>query len=164
MFFGLLFFLAFGLSLLVTPLTEKLAYHYHFLDVPDGRKRHKVPIPLLGGLSIYGSFCLSLFFCYLTRPDYLGLHQSLFFGLFFGGTLIFLAGLLNDAYGLSTLQKRLIQIPAVIVLIYFSPPGNVVNVIIPDFPDTLWTRYLDILIFILWIVILTDAIISERDS
>jgi len=153
-----LFFLSLAFSLLATPLVEKLAYRYHFLDIPDGRKRHKVPMPLLGGLVVYTSFFLTLSICYLVNPTYLGAYQSMFFGLLIGGTLIFLTGLLDDAYGLNAPQKFVVQILAALVLIYFEHPAHVLRTIIPTLPDSPWVHYLGMTLFVFWVVMLTNAI------
>jgi len=158
MFYYLLFFLSLGLGLLLTPLAEKLAYRFHFLDIPDGRKRHRVPMPLLGGLAVYASFFITLSLCYGLDPESLGPYQSLYFGLFLGGTLIFLAGLLDDAYGLSAVQKFTVQILAALVLIYFEHPVNVMHSILPDLPDTLAVRTLGAFLLVFWVVMLTNAI------
>ena len=154
----ILFFISLGIGLVSTPLIEKLAYRYQFLDIPDGRKRHKVPMPLLGGLSIYTSSFLTLSFCYLLKPDSLGHYQSLFFGIFIGGTLIFLAGLLDDAYGLNAPKKIFVQILASLILVYFEPPGNVFRTIFPDLPETLFIQAMGILFFVFWVVMLTNAL------
>ena len=154
----ILFFISLGIGLVSTPLIEKLAYRYQFLDIPDGRKRHKGPMPLLGGLSIYTSFFLTLSLCYLVKPDSLGHYQSLFFGIFIGGTLIFLAGLLDDAYGLNAPQKFFVQILASLILVYFEPPGNVFRTIFPDLPETLFIQAMGILFFVFWVVMLTNAL------
>ena len=158
MIYYLLFFLSLALSLLLTPLAERIAYRYHFLDVPDGRKRHRVPIPLLGGVAIYASFFFTLAFCYLVKPEWLEASQPLFFGLLIGGTLIFLAGLFDDAYGLNAPQKFLVQIVASLILIYFEDPSNVLRTIIPDLPNTPWVRAFGGLFFVFWVVMLTNAI------
>jgi UDP-GlcNAc:undecaprenyl-phosphate/decaprenyl-phosphate GlcNAc-1-phosphate transferase len=158
MVYYLLFFLSLGLSLLLTPLAEKIAYRYRFLDIPDGRKRHRVPMPLLGGLAIYASFFLPLSFCYLSGLAGLESHQSMFFGLLVGGTLIFLAGLFDDAYGLNAPQKFIIQIAASLILIYFQDPGSVLRTIIPGLPDLPLVRYLGMALFVFWVVMLTNAI------
>jgi len=158
MVYYLLFFVSLGLSLVLTPLVERLAYRFRFLDIPDGRKRHRVPIPLLGGLAIYASFFLTLALCYLVRPEWLEARQSLFFGLLIGGTLIFLAGVFDDAYGLNAPQKFLVQIVASLVLINFEDPGKALQNIIPGLPDTALVRYLGILLFVFWVVMLTNAI------
>jgi len=158
MLYYILFFLALGLGLVLTPLVEKLAYRFHFLDIPDGRKRHRVPMPLLGGLSVYTSFFITLSICYAIKPEALGVYQPLFFGLFLGGTLIFLAGLLDDAYGMNAPQKFVVQILAALVLIYFQHPVNVLQSIVPELPDTLLYRTMGVFVFVFWVVMLTNAI------
>ena len=35
------------------PILRKLAFKFNILDIPGGRKVHKVPTPLLGGVAIF---------------------------------------------------------------------------------------------------------------
>ncbi len=158
MLYYYLFFLSLGLSLLLTPLVERLAYRLQFLDVPDGRKRHRVPVPLLGGVAVYISFFVTLSFGYAFQPEALGPYQPMYLGMLLGGTLIFLAGLLDDAYGLKAPQKFAVQILAAVVFIYFHDPVNVLQDIFPDLHHTLLVRFLGILFFVFWVVMLTNAI------
>lgn len=52
--------LSFLLSLHLTPLAIKAAFHYGILDQPEHRKVHKNPTPRLGGLAIYLAFITSI--------------------------------------------------------------------------------------------------------
>jgi len=142
MFYYILFFLSLGLSLLGTPLAEKLAYRYKFLDIPDGRKRHRVPIPMLGGLAIYISYFATLLIGLLFKSDILLPQQDLLMGIFLSGTIIFFAGLADDAFGLNAPQKFSVQIIASLALIFFGYPETVLKSMIPELPDSLWVRYL----------------------
>ena len=49
--------LAFAISLAAIPVVRRLALHMDFVDAPGERKRHKMPVPPIGGLVIFGVFC-----------------------------------------------------------------------------------------------------------
>ena len=48
-----IFFISLALSLILTPLMKALAMRWKILDIPNRRKLHKTPIPLLGGEAVY---------------------------------------------------------------------------------------------------------------
>jgi len=71
------------------------------VDEPDNdRKFHKNPIPLLGGIAIFFSFFLILYF---TRSELLAgnLEPRHWIGFFIGGCLLMIGGFLDDKYKLS---------------------------------------------------------------
>ena len=57
----ILFIIAAGFSLLLTPLVRSAALRLGAMDVPDGRKIHTCPIPRLGGAAIFITFYIVLF-------------------------------------------------------------------------------------------------------
>ena len=56
----LVFLATFFLALILTPLAKLLSFKFSILDLPNHRKIHAQPIPLLGGLAIFLSFSLAL--------------------------------------------------------------------------------------------------------
>ena len=48
------------LTLLLTPLAIRLSSRLGWMDRPDERKRHPVPVPLTGGLAVLAAACLSI--------------------------------------------------------------------------------------------------------
>lgn len=69
-------------------LLEPVAVHIGLVDVPGGRKQHTHTVPLIGGLSIFIGFLFALL-C-LNIP--LGPYR----GLFAGGAILVLLGVLDD--------------------------------------------------------------------
>ena len=43
---------SFGISVLATPITRRLAARTGYIDLPQRHKAHAAPIPLLGGCAI----------------------------------------------------------------------------------------------------------------
>ena len=118
-------------SLLLTPFVQKIAYKFNALDIPNERKVHATPTPLMGGLAIYLAFILSIF---------LSLHFfSEIKGVILAATLIVIMGVIDDVRGLSSVFRLAGQIIATIILIMFGITLNL-------FPDTLWGYTLDYLL------------------
>jgi len=78
------FLLAF---LLVRPI-RAIAWHFGILDLPDNRKLHGQPIPLLGGVAVYLAFLVSLLANSILSPAVTG--------LLIAGTGVMLVSLVDD--------------------------------------------------------------------
>lgn len=94
-----------------TPLTRRLAFHYGVLDQPSGRKVHKSPTPLLGGLAIYGALWLAMVF--FSPPFYLVEFSAIMAGV----TWLALVGFVDDRHGMKPLVKMSAQLIAGMVLV-----------------------------------------------
>lgn len=140
--------LAFGLSLLVTPLVKKWSFKCGAIDRPDQRKVHKRVMPRLGGLAIYLSFIIAVA---LTRDITLQVA-----GLLVGGTIIILLGFLDDTRGISPRVKLAGQVVAALAVIPF---GLEVKILTNPFSDQWITLgLLSIPVTVLWIVSVTNAV------
>lgn len=104
------FVIALLLSLYLTPVMRRAALQFGIVDRPDGRlKKHKKPMPYLGGIAIYLSFLLALAFSF--RFD------QVLLGLLLAGTIVLFLGLLDDLGFLKTWVKFAGQIVAILVLV-----------------------------------------------
>ena len=114
----ILFLSSFLTSLLLVPLFRKLAWKKGVLDIPEERKIHRKPIPLLGGVAIFVSFYLVwgiglLFLLIAPRffPSFspylppLSKEVSRLTPLFLSGTLMLLVGLRDDLKPLTPFHK-----------------------------------------------------------
>ena len=64
----LIFLLSVVLSFFLALIIKKIASHYKIEDYPDDlRKRHKKPVPLLGGVGLFLSFFIIIFFLYFLN-------------------------------------------------------------------------------------------------
>ncbi len=98
-------------SFLLVPVSKKLANHVGAMDIPNERKIHKVPIPRLGGLAVFGSFLLG----YILYGEVTTQMLSILIGSF----LIVLVGIFDDIKPIRALYKFIVQvIAALIVVIY----------------------------------------------
>lgn len=110
-----MFCIALGLSIAVTPFVIKLAKKIGAIDVPrDGRRVHKVPVPLIGGLAIYMAFVVTTLF-FIPLWD-----NRQIIGLLLGGTIVMATGMLDDIRPMRARVKLCMQIVAAIVLVYFG--------------------------------------------
>lgn len=151
------FFSSLVLALVLTPVVEKIAYRLRVIDIPDGRKRHRVPIPLLGGLAIYLSFFITTGVFMFCTDRWAGAEQRIFLGLFVASTFVFLGGVVDDTRGLDAPQKFSVQIAAALILVLFGYPQDVLLKLIPGLPHTQTLEYLGIAFFVFWMVMLTNA-------
>src|SRR6266851_7676305 len=88
---GLLaFIIALLASLLLTVPVRALALRVGMVDLPGPRKVHMQPIPLLGGLAMYGAVLIATLFAF----DGTARAQSI--GIVTGATLVAAVGFLDD--------------------------------------------------------------------
>jgi len=92
-----IFFTAFLISLVTTPLIRNWALNKRIVDSPNNRKIHVEHIPRLGGVAILCGFLIpQLLFAEITPAMR---------GLITGGLIIFSTGLIDDIYHLNPRTK-----------------------------------------------------------
>jgi UDP-GlcNAc:undecaprenyl-phosphate GlcNAc-1-phosphate transferase len=124
---------SFVISLALTAVVRRIALRLDIVDHPGERKMHVQPIPLLGGVAIFLAFnlviALNLFL--LVRAPELGfdwLEQKVLsflgenttrplIGVFAGGLIIFILGVVDDLVALKPELKLIGQIAAGVVLV-----------------------------------------------
>src|SRR6266404_1693450 len=103
---GLLaFFIALLASLVLTVPVRALALRVGMVDLPGPRKVHLQPIPLLGGLAMYGGIMLAILFAF----DGAARAQSA--GIVTGATLVAAVGFLDDRGWLHHQIKLFLAMP-----------------------------------------------------
>ena len=128
-----IFILSIIFSAILTLLVRWLALKFKIMDWPQiaGRKIHKQPVPLLGGIAVFLTFFIILFAVYFS-PYWPGQKFGLFevlpkglnlvnlkqlIGLFLAGLLLMLGGFLDDKYHLKPKQQIVWPILACLVVI-----------------------------------------------
>lgn len=114
-----LFLPSFILSLVGTHLFKRIAYRFKIMDVPNLRSSHSRPTPRGGGMAIFFSFYLTLFFALLLFQSK-NFDSKWLWGLILGGTIVSVGGFLDDIRGLSPLFRLLAQVIAGSILILFG--------------------------------------------
>jgi UDP-GlcNAc:undecaprenyl-phosphate GlcNAc-1-phosphate transferase len=138
--FLLIFASALTLAVGATPLVRRVALRLGIIDQPDARKIHVSPIPLLGGVAIYGAFVAAL----LLFGDRFRLQELL--SILVGASLVSFLGLWDDRRSLSPLLKLLGQLVAASILV-------ATGVRVGTFP---WD-WVNIAITLTWVVAITNA-------
>lgn len=143
--FRWLFLLVFSflLTFLLTPLVRSLATRLRVMDIPDQRKIHTRPIPLLGGLAIYVSYVMTVFFNFSFSIELKG--------VILGGTIILLVGLLDDLKKLPATMKLVSQIAAT---------GAVMacGVKLDFLPNNWWGNGGELILTVIWMVGIANAV------
>jgi len=141
------FITIFGLSLLtaffLTPVFQKLAVKKKIYDIPTSLKRHKKPIPYLGGLSIWLSFTVPVLL-FIILKDTLTMETI---GIITGGTIVCGIGLIDDLKKLSSWVKLFGQSIAACILLVCDVKLKVIF-----FPS-----YLNTILTFFWIIGITNA-------
>ena len=118
--------ISFCASLILTPLVRSLAVRIGAIDQPGERKIHTVSMPRLGGVGVVGSALLTA----LTAVAVESLIGGVFtFNLkawtpvFWGGMIVFLAGVWDDLRTIPAWAKFLCQALAAGIAICVRYPG-----------------------------------------
>lgn len=102
----------FASSLILVPLTKKIAYHINALDYPNERKIHSKPMPSLGGIAIFGAFLIGYMLYGNKTPQMLS--------VFIGGFIMLVMGIIDDINPVKAKYKLLTQIVAAIVVVFYG--------------------------------------------
>ncbi len=136
-FFGALLITGFS-----TPFVRQMALALGFVDAPSKRKLHATPMPLMGGVAIFGGL-------FLVLAIYFGMRGNMrILGQLGAAALIAIIGLIDDRRPLSSRLKFAAQSGAFVLAIALGT-----RVALPFFPD--WGDYV---VTFVWFAIITNAI------
>ena len=146
---GLLAFLiALFASLVLTIPVRSLALRVGMVDLPGPRKVHLKPIPLLGGLAMYGAVMLAIVFAF----DGAARQQSV--AIVTGATLVAAVGFLDDRGWLHHQVKLFVAMPlAACILLASGVHAQAFELIVPGRPGYV----LDAALTIFWVVGVTAS-------
>jgi UDP-GlcNAc:undecaprenyl-phosphate/decaprenyl-phosphate GlcNAc-1-phosphate transferase len=146
---GLLAFLiASSASLLLTVPVRALAIRVGMVDLPGPRKVHLKPIPLLGGLAIYGGVMLAILIVF----D--GPARAQVVGIVSGATLVTIVGFLDDRGWLHHQIKLFAAMPLAAVILLVSGIHAQFFSLLFHGSTAYW---LDALLTIVWVVGITAS-------
>jgi UDP-GlcNAc:undecaprenyl-phosphate GlcNAc-1-phosphate transferase len=146
---GLLaFFIALFASMMLTVPVRELALRVGMVDLPGPRKVHLQPIPLLGGLAMYGGVMLAIIFAF----DGAARAQSA--GIVTGATLVAAVGFLDDRGWLHHQIKLFVGMPlAACILLFSGIHAQAFELFVPGRTGYL----LDAALTIFWVVAITAS-------
>jgi UDP-GlcNAc:undecaprenyl-phosphate GlcNAc-1-phosphate transferase len=136
----LIFASALALAVGGTPLVRRVALYLGVIDQPNDRKIHVNPIPLLGGMAIYGAFIAAL----LLFGNRFRLNELV--SILVGASLMSFLGLWDDRRSLSPFLKLAGQVLAASILVISS-----VRI------GTFRWEALNIIVTLGWVVVITNA-------
>ena len=144
----LAFFIALFASLMLTVPVRALAMRVGMVDLPGPRKVHAQPIPLLGGLAMFGGVMLAILFAF----DGAARAQSV--GIVMGATLVAAVGFLDDRGWLHHQIKLFVAMPvAAGILLASGIHAQVFDVLLPGRMGDV----LDAGLTVLWVVGITAS-------
>ena len=138
-----IFLLALSITAFSTPWVRRLAIYLGFVDAPAQRKLHSTPLPLMGGLGIFGGAIVAVLLFYEGQPP------PQVFGILLAAGVVALAGLLDDRYGLPARAKLVAQVVGFAILAYFGVTARLPEAV------PLWLNYA---ITLFWLVGITNAV------
>ncbi|MGM0369270.1 MAG: MraY family glycosyltransferase [Bacillota bacterium] len=141
-----LLLLSLVISLVLTPLMERLAWLLGAVDHPNSRRINQQSIPSLGGLAIYFSFVLSLLI--------VGINHK-FYPLLVSLSLIVVVGVLDDLYEISALAKLSGQLVAALSLVLL---GIRIELISDLSGGVYYLGWLSIPVTLFWLVGVTNTV------
>jgi UDP-GlcNAc:undecaprenyl-phosphate/decaprenyl-phosphate GlcNAc-1-phosphate transferase len=146
---GLLaFFIALSASLVLTVPVRALAIRVGMVDLPGPRKVHLKPIPLLGGLAMYGAVMIAILIVF----D--GPARAQVLGIVSGATLVAAVGFLDDRGWLHHQVKLFLAMPVAAAILLASGIHAQVFSVLVGGKSGYW---LDALLTIVWVVGITAS-------
>lgn len=123
--YSLIFIFAFGVALLVTPLTIKLGRRWGVVDHPNGRRKHGGVVSRLGGVALFTAFFGAGLLVFLLSAAGLWLpigaeDRKLLTGVMLGSILAFSFGLWDDFKQLPPWPQFAAQFGLAVVAIAFD--------------------------------------------
>ncbi len=131
---------AFILAAGATPVMKRVAFRLGIVDLPAARKVHTRPMPLMGGVAIYGAFIISL----ALLGDRAYVREVV--GIFAGATLCSVVGLWDDRSSLRPWVKLVAQV--------FAAGMLTLSGVVIQLP---WLGALNPVFSMLWVVGITNA-------
>lgn len=139
--------ISFFITLVLTPFMKILAKKLGIVDIPNYRKVHSTPIPLLGGVSIFLGFITCLVLCIpMGNKTLIILITSI---------MIMVMGLYDDISNLKASWRLAIEVLVAIIFIFFDIKIMVGSYITQNLT---YIFLIDGIVTLLWIVGVINAI------
>ncbi len=108
-----IFLLALSVTALSIPWVRRLALRMGFVDSPAQRKLHSTPMPLMGGVAIFGGAVLAVIMFVPEFPNTVA-------GVLLSLTVVAFIGLLDDRFDLPAWTKLAAQFVGFLILVLFD--------------------------------------------
>ena len=140
---------SFLISLFLTPLIIGVAKKKNIYDMPGGRKEHKEPTPLMGGVAIWLATMVSIII-FAEAINKIAIPV-----LIIGATGVALMGLIDDIISLSA-KRRMIILFCIALIVFFGGIQFYFTEIL--FYDAMIIQILFSAFIVFWVVGITNAI------
>ena len=117
-------------ALVVIPVLIRVSHRYSILDQPGYHKRHKEPVPFLGGLGLFAAVWTGVVLIGALFPGTYGQLRDALVPVFLGALIITLVGLVDDLSPLSARFKLGAQIIVGLIL-YLAGPVSYTHLTLP---------------------------------
>lgn len=104
---------AFIATVVLIVVLRPVAVHIGLVDVPNERKSHRAPTPLVGGLAIFTGLVLGFFLC---QDGAVPLTQREIYSFFGAGLLLVTVGVVDDFLELSPAVRFVAQVLAALLM------------------------------------------------
>lgn len=156
---SLAFLASLSISVLLTPLARMTALRTRLMDRPEGRKKHLMTTPLLGGAAIYIAFALTVLGGMMTVEGANGAIPmgwgTLCVMVVMAGGLMALVGLVDDILGLRPSVKLMLHtLAAVLAGIFFITRGALLSLFLTE-SSLAW---LTVPLTVIWLVGITNSV------
>lgn len=141
-------------SVFAIPMAIRLGQAQGWVDIPGQHKRHKRPVPVLGGLALFVALWLTLIAAMIVFPNVFEELGTSVFYIFVGSLIILLVGFSDDLSPLPAWAKLAAQIAAGLTLYIGGIRVELLTMPWGSIEVGWWT----IVITIGWVVVLTNAI------
>lgn len=137
------------LSFAITPFIKKIAVRIGASDAPDARRMNTKVMPAMGGVVLYLSLFISLFFFQPVDPE-------IILPIFLSSSIIIITGVVDDIKEIKPLTKVL-GIVIASLIVYFMGEIRLEMITVPFFGQ-LHFGILSLPLTLIWIISLTNAI------
>lgn len=157
-YYIVIFFVAFGTTMITTPFVIKFAHKINAVDIPkDPRKIHFGAMPRFGISMFIGLFVSVAVFAIISKMNNALVVDKKLIGYIIGSTILMIFCIVDDVKGIRAPTKLLGQLIASIVIVMFGV--HIGNIEVPF----LQNKYIDFgalsfPITVIWIIGITNAI------
>lgn len=158
------FFMAFLVSVGLTPAVIRLSKKLGIVAKPGGRRIHDHDMPLMGGISIYMGILVSnlliMAYFYFIRKDVINtIYLNQILGVMIGATFISIVGILDDRFELNGKIQLLCMLIAGLILALFNVRVTYLSNPFPNAQDMIVTPlFWGIAITVIWTTMVTKAV------
>lgn len=146
---------ALALSVIGVPAAIRVSRRFDLYDYPHQHKRHRRPVPLLGGAVLFVAIWGSILTAVLLTDDLSADLTGALMPIYLGASLMFLVGLADDFHPLSAWIKLAAECAAGLLLVW---GGLGIDPLSIPFYGEVQIGGFSALLTVLWVVALTNAI------